>query len=136
MSQVEDKLKEMGYTLPTPPVPGGNYIPAYRTGNLVFLAGVTPRRQDGSMIVGKVGRDMTVEQGYEAQNSVNFADVILMGDSTTNDIWLLDEGSYKQGDDPQIFPCLGRHSTFLLTWSSNKTGAVKWSFASRRLKAS
>ena len=66
MSRVEEKLKEMGYTLPTPPVPGGNYIPAYRTGNLVFLAGVTSRRQDGSMIVGKVGRDLTVEQGYEA----------------------------------------------------------------------
>ena len=66
MSNVEEKLKEMGYSLPPPPPPGGNYIPAYRTGNLVFLAGVVSRRADGSYITGKVGRDLTVEEGYEA----------------------------------------------------------------------
>ena len=66
MSNVEEKLKEMGYSLPPPPPAGGNYIPAYRTGNLVFLAGVVPRRTDGSYITGKVGRDLTVEEGYEA----------------------------------------------------------------------
>ena len=37
MSQVEEKLQNMGYTLPQPPPPGGNYIPGYRTGNLVRL---------------------------------------------------------------------------------------------------
>lgn len=66
MSKVEEKLKEMGYTLPPPPTPGGNYIPGYKVGNLVFLAGVTSRRADGTRIVGKIGRDLTVEQGYEA----------------------------------------------------------------------
>ena len=66
MSNVEEKLKEMGYSLPPPPPPGGNYIPAYRIGNLVFLAGVVSRRADGSYITGKVGRDLTVEEGYEA----------------------------------------------------------------------
>ena len=66
MSNVEEKLKEMGYSLPPPPPQGGNYIPAYRTGNLVFLAGVVSRRADGSYITGKVGRDLTVEEGYEA----------------------------------------------------------------------
>ena len=66
MSKVEEKLGEMGYTLPSPPTPGGNYIPGYKAGNLVFLAGVTSRRADGTRIVGKIGRDLTVEQGYEA----------------------------------------------------------------------
>ncbi len=66
MSQVEDKLKQMGLTLPTPPPPGGNYIPAVRVGNLVFLSGVTPRRPDGTPFAGKLGRDLTVEEGYEA----------------------------------------------------------------------
>ena len=66
MSQVEDKLKQMGHSLPPPPTPGGNYIPAVRTGNLVFLSGVTPRRPDGSPVAGKLGKDLTVEEGYEA----------------------------------------------------------------------
>ena len=66
MSKVEEKLKEMGYSLPPPPPPGGNYIPAYQTGSLVFLAGVVPRQADGSYITGKLGRDLTVEEGYEA----------------------------------------------------------------------
>jgi len=66
VSKVEGKLKEMGFSLPPPPPQGGNYIPAYRTGNLVFLAGVVSRRADGSAVTGKLGRDLTVEQGYEA----------------------------------------------------------------------
>ena len=66
MSKVEEKLKEMGYTLPPPTTPAGNYTSGYRVGNLVFLAGVTSRRADGTMIVGKLGRELTVEQGYEA----------------------------------------------------------------------
>jgi len=66
MPQVEDKLKEMGHELPSPPSPLANYIPGYRTGNLVFLSGVGPRSTDGSMSTGKLGREFTVEQGYAA----------------------------------------------------------------------
>ena len=66
MSQVEAKLKEMGLTVPEPPPPGGNYIPARRTGNVVFLSGVTPSRPDGTSFTGKLGRDLTVEEGYAA----------------------------------------------------------------------
>jgi len=66
LSKVEDKLKEIGLALPTPPSPGGNYIPAVRTGNLVFLSGVTPRRPDGTAFAGKLGKDLTVEEGYDA----------------------------------------------------------------------
>ena len=66
MSQVEDKLKEMGLSIPDPSPPGGNYIPARRTGNVVFLSGVTPSRPDGTAFTGKLGRDLTVEEGYAA----------------------------------------------------------------------
>ncbi len=66
MSQIEDKLRQMGYELPTPPAPLANYIPGYRAGNLVFLSGVGPRGSDGSTVTGKLGQDLTVEQGYEA----------------------------------------------------------------------
>ena len=64
--RIEDKLKELGHELPSPPSPLANYIPGYRTGNLVFLSGVGPRSTDGSMSTGKLGREFTVEQGYAA----------------------------------------------------------------------
>ena len=66
MSQVEEKLKELGYTLPSPPASVANYIAGYRIGNVVFLSGVAPTKEDGTAITGKVGRELTVEQGYEA----------------------------------------------------------------------
>ena len=67
MSAVEDKLSSMGLTLPDLPSPIGNYVPAVRTGNLMFLSGVGPApRPDGTTPVGKLGRDLTVEEGYEA----------------------------------------------------------------------
>lgn len=66
MARAEAKLKELGFTLPTPPPPAGSYVPAQRMGNLVFLSAVGPRTADGGMVVGKVGRELTVEQGQEA----------------------------------------------------------------------
>ena len=66
MPQIEARLTQLGYTLPPPPAPAGNYLPATRSGNLMWLAGVGSRRADGSRIAGKLGADLTVEQGYEA----------------------------------------------------------------------
>ena len=65
MSVVESRLAELGYTLPVPPEPIGNYLSASRSGNIMWMAGVGSRRTDGSRISGKLGTDLTVEQGYE-----------------------------------------------------------------------
>lgn len=62
----EAKLKEKGIVLPTPQKPVANYVNAVRVGNLLYLAGKGPTRPDGSNITGKVGKDLTIEQGYEA----------------------------------------------------------------------
>ena len=62
----EAKLKEMGITLAIPSPPVANYVNAVTTGNLVFMAGKGPRKDDGTYITGKLGKDLTVEQGYEA----------------------------------------------------------------------
>lgn len=69
-TDVEKKLKEMGLQLPTPQKPIANYVKAVRTGNLVFLAGHGPSNPNGSDITGKVGKDLTVQQGYDAAKSV------------------------------------------------------------------
>ena len=66
MSEVEARLAQMGYELPAAPDPVGNYLPIARSGNIMWLAGVGSRLPDGSRISGKLGADLTVEQGYEA----------------------------------------------------------------------
>ena len=62
----EEKLAELGLVLAKPGPPVGNFVPAVRTGNLVFVSGNGPRRADGALIVGKVGGQLSVEEGYEA----------------------------------------------------------------------
>jgi enamine deaminase RidA (YjgF/YER057c/UK114 family) len=62
----EARLAELGVELPEVPAPAGMYVPAVRTGDLVFLSGQGPRRADGSIILGKVGRDLDVDGAREA----------------------------------------------------------------------
>ncbi len=64
--QAEQKLKELGLQLPAASKPIANYVKYVRTGNLLFLAGHGPTKADGTNITGKVGKDLTIEQGYEA----------------------------------------------------------------------
>ena len=62
----ETRLKEKGIVLPEAQKPVANYVNVVRVGNLLFLAGKGPTKPDGSNITGKVGKDLTIEQGYEA----------------------------------------------------------------------
>ena len=66
MAEIEAKLAALGHELPAAPEPVGNYLPITRSGNVMWLAGVGSRMADGSRISGKLGADLTVEQGYEA----------------------------------------------------------------------
>jgi enamine deaminase RidA (YjgF/YER057c/UK114 family) len=68
--KIEEKLAHMGLSLPLPGPPAGNYIGAVCVGNLLFVSGHGPRRQDGEYITGKVGQDLTTEQAYEAAKVV------------------------------------------------------------------
>ncbi len=62
---VEERLRELGIELPEPPPPAGNYIGAVTVGNLVFLSGHGPRSASGEYSSGKVGGELTLEQGQE-----------------------------------------------------------------------
>ena len=62
----EEKLRELGLTLPTPAKPVANYVPAVRVGDLLFLSGVLPSRDGQLIVTGKLGESLTVEQGMEA----------------------------------------------------------------------
>ncbi|CAB1056660.1 RidA/YER057c/UK114 superfamily, group 1 [Olavius sp. associated proteobacterium Delta 1] len=60
----------MGIELPPAVTPVANYVPAVRSGNLVFLSGHGPFDESGAVITGKVGADLTAEQGYQAARRI------------------------------------------------------------------
>ncbi|KAL6058556.1 Endoribonuclease L-PSP [Balamuthia mandrillaris] len=63
----EAKIKELGLDLPPVAKPAANYVPSVRTGNLVYIAGQIPYGKDGRLVhQGKVGKEVTPEQAYEA----------------------------------------------------------------------
>ena len=61
----EAVLKELGLNLPEVPKPLGAYVPAVRAGHLLFLSGMLPLILGKLQYQGKVGKDLTVEQGYD-----------------------------------------------------------------------
>jgi enamine deaminase RidA (YjgF/YER057c/UK114 family) len=64
--KIERKLKELGFELPTPSKPAGNYISSVRVGNLLFVGGNIGRFEGQTLkYSGKVGDTVTVEQAYE-----------------------------------------------------------------------
>jgi len=62
----ETNLKENGIVLKSPSSPVANYVNAVRVGNLLYLAGQGPLKADKTYVTGKVGKELTIEQGYEA----------------------------------------------------------------------
>ena len=65
-SNIDKRLTEIGVTLPPPGSPGGNYVPFVVVGELVFMAGQVAREAGKMKYTGKVGRDLSVEQGNAA----------------------------------------------------------------------
>lgn len=63
---VQEKLQELGIAIGSPGRPVANYVGCVRTGNLCYVSGHGPRLPEGGSVTGKVGRDLTTEQGYEA----------------------------------------------------------------------
>jgi len=69
----DKKFKELNIVLLPPTKPVANYVKAVRTGNLLFLSGQGPSKEDGTFILGKVGKDLTIEQGYAAARQTGIA---------------------------------------------------------------
>ncbi|RKF12879.1 RidA family protein [Roseovarius spongiae] len=65
MSKFEDKLAELGITLPEAPAPAANYVPFVQSGNLLYVSGQISKGEDG-LITGKLGADMDTEAGAAA----------------------------------------------------------------------
>ena len=70
----EEKLKQLGITLPNPPTPAGSYIPAIKTGNLLFISGQIPMKEGKVLFTGKV----TDENIETAQKSAKMCAINLL----------------------------------------------------------
>jgi enamine deaminase RidA (YjgF/YER057c/UK114 family) len=77
-NNAEARLKEKGIELVTPAPMLGNYVHAVRTGNLLYLSGKGPNKHTGGLMTGKVGRDLTVEQGMEAARLCAIAHIAVL----------------------------------------------------------
>jgi enamine deaminase RidA (YjgF/YER057c/UK114 family) len=66
MSNIENKIKELGLKLPEPPKPLAAYIPAKQTGNLVFTAGQLPMVNGEIILKGLLGQHVEIEPAYNA----------------------------------------------------------------------
>ncbi len=64
--EVGDRLRELGYELPSVPNPAGSYVPATSAGSLLFTAGQLPLEEGQMRFTGKVGNDVSVEEAKEA----------------------------------------------------------------------
>jgi enamine deaminase RidA (YjgF/YER057c/UK114 family) len=62
----EQNLGKLGIGLPEASVPIATYVNSVRVGDLLFVSGKGPLRSDGTYVTGKVGKDLSIEQGYEA----------------------------------------------------------------------
>ena len=69
----EERLAALGIELPEMPAPIANYVRSVRTGNLVFLSGHGPLEPEGGYVTGKVGGDLTLEEGYAAARLTGIA---------------------------------------------------------------
>ena len=66
MNRFDTRLQELGHTLPAPAAPVANYVPYVISGNQVFISGQVSVSADGDFIKGRLGEDLTVEQGQAA----------------------------------------------------------------------
>jgi enamine deaminase RidA (YjgF/YER057c/UK114 family) len=84
---VEQRLKELGITLPQVGAPIGNYVHAKRTGNLLYLSGKgPPDGADGKMPKGKLGASMSIDEGYRHARQVGLVLIAAIRDALGGDL--------------------------------------------------
>jgi enamine deaminase RidA (YjgF/YER057c/UK114 family) len=66
MSKIDERLRELGISLPEGPAPMANYVPAQRDGSTLYFSGAGPLKDGKPTVTGRLGEDLGVEQGYQA----------------------------------------------------------------------
>ena len=86
MSSLEKKLIELNIKLPEPKDPVGAYVASKIVGNLLYISGQISADSKGNLIKGKLGKDLTVEQGYEAARRCGLAIISQVKKACNNDL--------------------------------------------------
>lgn len=76
----EQNLEKLEITLPASSQPVANYVNFVKAGNLLFLSGKGPLKPDGTNIIGKVGKDLSIEEGYEAAKLCAISHIAVLKD--------------------------------------------------------
>ncbi len=82
----EDRLKELGITLPPVATPQGNYVPYVVTGNLVYIAGQGAMTADGIKYAGRVGGDVSLEDAQESARLCAINIIAIVKDACGGDL--------------------------------------------------
>jgi enamine deaminase RidA (YjgF/YER057c/UK114 family) len=85
-SKIQAKLDELGLKLPNPAKPVASYVMCKRVGNLIYTAGHLPQPATGGLITGKVGSELTTEQGYDAARAVGLNILATLKDELGGDL--------------------------------------------------
>ena len=64
--KIQDRLEKLNITIPEVPEPAAEYIPAQKTGNLIFCSGQGPVKEGEYIHVGRVGNEVSLEEGYKS----------------------------------------------------------------------
>tara|TARA_Y100000741_G_scaffold358083_1_gene336762 strand:- start:393 stop:854 length:462 start_codon:yes stop_codon:yes gene_type:complete len=83
---IEDKIKKLNIILPEPKDPVGSYVASKITGNLLYISGQISIDSKGDFIKGKVGKDLDVNQGYEAAKRCGLAIISQVKKACNNDL--------------------------------------------------
>ncbi len=75
---IEERLDSLGIKLSGASPPVANYVNVVRTGNLLFLAGKGPKDEENNNIVGRLGEDMTIEEGYRAARQIGIGQLAVL----------------------------------------------------------
>jgi len=77
----EARLKELGLVLPALAKPVANYVPYRIVGNVLYLSGQGPRDETGNMLAGKLGAEISIEEGYRRARLVGLGLLAAMRDA-------------------------------------------------------
>ena len=83
---VEKKLKELKISLPEPKDPVGSYVASKIIGKLLFISGQISIDEKGNLIKGKIGKDLDINQGYEAAKRCGLAIISQVKKACDNDL--------------------------------------------------
>ena len=83
---IEEKIKELNIKLPDPKEPVGSYVASKIVGNLLYISGQISINDKGDLIKGKIGKDLDVNQGYEAAKRCGLAIISQVKKACNNDL--------------------------------------------------